>query len=489
MAPKSVFTWLCLLMPILFVACTPSSRPSPTADQKSISTAVAATLNAASTATQQALLTSRPTQAFTTTPAPTQTHIVPPSATPTITPIPTILTTPSVELVAYTKYSDVHLWSLAIGSTRLTDMHDVVSVRLSTDGSLVAFKRQDPEETKQQELWVVNSVGVPNPIQLVSSDDLAALIPANPSQNILGYGVYNYEWRPGTHQLAYNTMVLHEGPGFGSNRDLRLVDADTLLKTVIFNKGEGGLFYYSPDGNQIALSKSESISLVKADGSNLRPDLLTYPNVITYSDYEYQPQPIWAQDSSALGVAIPPHDPLGDPAPLTGLWRIPLDGSPAVLLSSVPAIAFAWPDDAFSPDLTLVAYSSDAIGAEPDLRDLHISNPDGTGDGIYASGESLQFISWSPDSQHFLYKIQGSSAEGIYIGGPAGSPIQLIADSHSVGDILWLDGTRIVYLVKKTDQWELHLSNLKAEELALIDTIPDTRPHFDVVNYLEAIAH
>jgi hypothetical protein len=481
MTPKASFQWVYLFITLALAACSSSIQASPTTDQKAIGTGVAATLNAAFTATQRALLTDHPFISSSSTPLPALTVSVLPSATPKPTLTPTTFPTPGLELVAYTKNNDIYLWSPESGTTQLTEVHDVVSVRLSGDGALVAYKRQEPENIALQELWVVNTVGSPDPRQLVSANDLAALVPSNAGSGVLGYGILDFSWRPGTHQLAYNTLVLHEGPGFGPNHDLRLVDADTLQKTTLFDTGQGGLFYYSPDGNQIALSNPESISLVNSDGRNLRREVLSFENVITYSEYEYHPHPIWRVDSNALGVAIPPHDPLSDPRPLTGIWRIPVDGSSSVLLGSVPAIPFAWPDTAIAPDLAVIAYSADATGDGQNQRDLHLSNPDGSGDRIYASGDSLEFVSWSTDSLSFLYKIQGGSEEGLYIGYLNGSPVMLSGDPHSIRDIQWLDGTRLIYFINQNNQWALHLANLDAEDLALIDTIPDASPDLDHV--------
>lgn len=482
MAPKSSFLWLCLLFPVALAACTSNAQTSPTQDQKTISTAVASTLNAGSTVTQRAILTSHPTQANTPTPVPTSTQTAQPSATQTVVALPTTsLPSTSEVMVAYTKYNDVYVWAASRGTTRLTDMHDVVNVRLSQDGRLIAFKRQDPSEVTLQELWVVNTDGIPNPLQLVSSDDLAALVPPDASSSVLGYGVLDFRWRPGTHQIAYDTQILHIGPGFSPNHDLRLVDTATQQKTTLFDTGEGGLFYYSPDGSRIALSNPESISLVNADGSDMRRDVLTFPSVITYSEYEYHPHPIWAPDSASIGVTIPPQDPLGDPMPLTGMWRIPVNGSPAVLLGSFRAIPFAWPDTAISPDLSLVAYSSDEAGTQPNMRDLHISNPDGSGDRIYARGESLEFNAWSPDSQHFIYAVQGGDREGLYIGSLDESPVVLSDDPHRVRNIRWLDSTRFVYLNNNNNEWGLLIGNIDAVILVSIDSIPDPSPDIDLI--------
>ncbi len=482
MAPQSSFRWLSWLFLITLAACTARVQTSPTADQKAIASSVAETIKAAATATQRTIPTSLPKQILSPTPEPTLPEPILPLPSPTIAPSPTTsILAPSSMTVAYTKSNDVYMWTPEDGSIRLTDMQDVVSVRLSGDGSLVAFKRQDPNNILSQELWVVNTHGVPNPRLLVTQDDLDKLLPPNPGVNVLGYGILSYTWRPHTHDLAYNTVVLHEGPGFGPNNDLRLVNADTLEKTSLIDTSMGGIFYYSPDGNRIALSKPDHISLIDADGSHLQDNVLTFPKVLTYSEYEYTPHPIWAADSSSLLVAIPPEDPLADPRPDTSLWSVLVDSSPPVLLSRFPAMAFSWPDNAISPNLEQVAYSSPISAPELNQRRLIIANADGTHAQAFDQGESLEFLAWSPDSQNFIYRILSGTKEGLYLGGLAESPIQFFSDPHAVLKIVWLDGIRFVYLVNVTDQWQLHLSDNHAQDLALLDAFTSNSPDFDLV--------
>lgn len=477
MAPRSAYLWLYLLILFTLAGCTSTIQSPPPTDQKTIATSTDANLNATSTATQPAIPTAIPTGTL----SPTQALTLPPP-TSTTAPSPTAeLPSTMGGLIAYTKNSDVFIWSASNGSTRLTDMHDVESVRISDDGELVAFKRQDPENIVMQELWVVNTQGVPEPRLLAGPQDLEKLLPPDPSSSILGYGVLSYTWRPHTHVLAYNTLVLHEGPGFGPNYDLRLVDAVTAEKATLIAARQGGIFYYSPDGSQVAVANGSSISLLNADGSRWRADVLIFPSVITYSEYEYTPHPVWAVDSSSIRVAIPPEDPLGDPPVMTSLWSIPMDGSPAVLLGSIPAIPFAWPDNAFAPNLERVGFSATASGPDPNQRELHISSPDGSDDVLYDSGESLRFASWSPDSQHFLYKVEGGSNEGFYIGSIGSLPVNLVDDPHSISDIQWLGGSKLVYLIHLGSRWELRLSDLDGNLLALVDTLADSSPGFDVL--------
>jgi hypothetical protein len=470
----TLFFILFVLALISLAACGPATQP-PTAEQGTVATIVAATQTALAQVTPAASPTAQPTQ-----PAPTQPEPTAIPATPTLPPSPTAEPSRAVR-IAYIKGGDVYLWTEGVGSVGLTDTHDAIDVQISSDGELIAYLRQDPDNALEQELWAVNTSGSPMEHVLVSSTELAEHFPVDPDFYPSSIGVYDFAWRRGTHELFYNTLLLHEGPGFMPSHDLYRVDADTLDKTTLLAKGEGGLFYLSPDGNQIALSKPESISLVDADGSNLRTDVLTYPLVITYSEYQYHPHPIWAADSSSLRVTIPPADPLAEPLQATGLWRIPVDGSPAVLLGNIYAIPFAWPNNAFAPDFEKVAYAMQVGEPTDNQRELHLANPDGSNDVAYDSGESLEFKLWSPDSQHFIYEVNGGANEGLYVGAPDGEPVLLHPDQRLVSGIQWLDSARFAYLLANGEQRELHIMDLEGNVLAFIDTLPDDFPAFDVL--------
>lgn len=479
MAPKVSFLFAFGILASFLAACTPKATVTPTADQKIISTAVAATFGAAATATHAAIPTLQPALPISPTPKPT---IILPTSTPSALPSATVaIPIGSPQRIAYTKNSDVYLWVEGNDPVRLTDMHDVVSLRLSDDGQLIAFKRQNPDDITLQELWVVNTQGIPEPRVLISAADLAELLPPNPDHYILGAGIQDYTWRPNTHIVAYNTLVLHEGSGFGLNHDVRMVNADTLEKTTLFETGGGGLFYFSPDGSQIALSNPESISLVNADGTNLRKDVLTFPDVITYSEYQYHPHPVWDDDSRALGVAIPPHDPLADPLPDTALWSLPADGSAPSLLSQVPAMPFAWPNPVFAPSLEDVIYVTQVEGSTDNQRELHLAHPDDSNDVIYDQGKSLYFLSWSPNSQHFIYEINDGANKGVYLGGLISQPKLVIFDPGEVLEIKWLGSNQLVFPFRDGNEWMLFVQDPNSGALERIDIIPDSSLDFDVL--------
>jgi hypothetical protein len=468
---KNKPSFLLAVIIMLLVACTPRGTEPGTVGVSATSTTSPVQID-----TQRLPSATLLPSTFTATLQPTV-QIATPNATGTAT---TATEKEHQVQIAYIKHGDVALWTEGIGTAILTDNHDTVDVRISDDCEWIAFKRQDTEDASLQELWVVNTSGIPEPRVLVSYDDLQEITPANPDTSRLGAALLDFSWRPTTHTIAYSTYVLLEGPGSALNHDLRIVDVDTLEKTTLFDKGEGGIFYYSPDGSLIALSNPENISLVNADGSNLQPDVLTFPKIITYSEYEYHPHPIWASDSNSMRVTIPPHDPLGDPPQLTGLWSIPVDGTPAVQLGSIDAIGFAWPNNAFAPDLEHIIYVKQVEEASTYHRELHYANFDSTNDEIYDNDQSMEFVGWSPDSLHFIYAINRDVRKGLYLGGIAEQPVLIYAEPDEVLDIQWIDGERFAYLVNTGGHWELRISDLNGETRMLIDTIPDSSTVFDV---------
>lgn len=72
--------------------------------------------------------------------------------------------------------------------------------------------------------------------------------------------------------------------------------------------------------------------------------MLSFPVVITHSEYLYYPTPSWGPNSNELMVAIPPEDGPAPPEnfvyPETELWTLSLDGSAPVLAGAVESVWF-----------------------------------------------------------------------------------------------------------------------------------------------------
>ena len=380
---------------------------------------------------------------------------------------PTLPPPPQVLHVAYVKDNNVWIWAEGVGVMPLTASGGIQDVRISDDGQVVAYVRESVPF--HPEIRTINTDGSGERI-LVSSADFLATYSGSPGDAPKGIGEFQMGWQPGSHVLYYNTQPLFEGPGLMGYDDLIMVNADTLDKVTIFNPGDGGIFYFSPNGAQLAIVTPTSISLADADGSNLRRNVLSFASVITYSEYLYYPDPVWAADSSALRVAIPPADPMLEPLNPTGLWYIPIDGSPAVFSGNILAIPFAWPDTAISPDLSRVGYVTPVGIPTDNLRELHLANADATGDTVYISGESAEFIGWLPNSTQFVFVVRGSGVtRGTHVGSVGGGYTTLSTGPSLMHAITWVDSTHFLYLWNNSGTWELRYNELGGVGSTLLD--------------------
>lgn len=448
-----------LIFILLLASCLPASTPSE--DQNALETIVAATLTAiagevSSTETPDA---SAPAE--------------------TVAPDAPTFTAPRALQVAYVKGGNVYIWTEGENSVGLTSMRDAMDVSISDDGQVIAYTRLDPNDEFAYELWAVNTSGPTNARLLVSKAEFEALKAASPYPDARSLRPDLFKFQPGTHQLAYNTFAMFEGPVYAPGEDLRLVNTDTLEKNIVFDFNGGGTFYFSSDGSQVALSTPDHISLANADGSNLRASVLTFPIVTTYSEYQYHPRPYWSSDSGYLRVAIPPEDPLVQPTPPTMVWHIPTDGSPATQLGSIPAIPFAWPDTAFSPDLDKVGFAKSIGEPTQNQRELHIANADGSGDVVLVTGEGVEFWNWTPDGTRYMYAINGGAERRAYLGQLTGEST-LIADIPTIlNQMRWVDNSRFLYFNQNGNVLELRISDVDGTNHAFVDSMPDTTASYD----------
>ncbi len=401
--------------------------------------------------------------------------------TPTPTPVPTELR------VVFVKEGDVWLWTGGMEEAEpLTQTGDVGDddLGISDDEATVAFTRRDG-------VWAINTDGT-GERRLVSEADFDAMEPTDP-----GVWLDRFAWVPGTHTLAFNTHLRQQ---FGGNPtdDLHLVNADTLEHTALLPPGEGGHFYYSPDGSQVAIVRSGTIDLLDADGGNRRDMVLPYTPSKAYAEDRYYAQPVWAADGSALAVAIPPPDPYAQPAQVTSVWHIPADGTLHRLvayISTVPAGPIA-----FSPDLAYVAYLQQTDDAtKSDSANLVITKLDSTeagGDGTVTYGTGVLpvlagFLGWAADSQHFAFTPdlprnpqQPAELPQAQIGQLGGDPIPIDIDAVLfVADVRWIDATRYLLLAKDVNQatWSILLGGIGSPSVVLA-SIPE-RPGDDVPPY------
>jgi len=333
-------------------------------------------------------------------------------------------------------------------ATPLTKDGGVGDVKISDDGEIVAFTRGDG-------LWMVRSDGAEER-QLVSAEDLAALEPREPGLEV---ALNRFDWIPGTHVLAFNTRLRME-IGLLLNDDLHLVNADTLERIALLPPGEGGEFYYSPDGSQAAIVTGGSISLINADGSDRR-EPFTYTPVATYSEFRFYAQPVWTADSSALWVAIPPADPLVQPSPPTSVWRIPTDGTPASMRGSI-ATGQMMPS-VFSPDLRYVAHMhyEQSDPASPPVVGLFITDLD-SGETLAQYAEATQVYGWSLDSRYFAFQatLPDDLPPQVQIGQLGGDAVPVYSDAEFITDLRWVDAEHYLFLAQSSKGWNIMLGEI-----------------------------
>lgn len=421
-----------VLLALLLAACAPGAS---TADQ--VSTSVAATLQAAG----QPVPTAAPTLGEVATQAPTE----PACANAGLT------------SVAYVKDGDVWLWVQGGMRTQLTTSGDVQALTLSDNGCRIAYTRSMPNPMHDpsvefvapetlNELWSVSSDGTNNRA-LVDTAYLAAQ-PVPAGDNIVS--VLRFEFQPNTYTLAFNTQMLHPGVGLTQRNDINLIHVDTgSLTTLLGVEQAGGTFAFSPDGTQLAFSSPTSVGVINSDGSFLRRDLITFPMVITYSEYLYSPPLNWSQDSNSLMVAIPPADGLAEGAPETALWWIPLDGTPAFEAGSIQAAFFVMGEVAFSPDAGRIAYLRPIGDPGGGMNELVVALSDGSNESPVISDPQARFLDWSPDNSRYLYSYMDSGLR-LGLATAADSSTTLLASlagsSPFAVQAEWLDASRFLLL-------------------------------------------
>ncbi|MBW8011794.1 MAG: hypothetical protein FVQ83_11235 [Chloroflexi bacterium] len=362
--------------------------------------------------------------------------------------------------VVYSQDGNIRLWSEDGSVVNLYDSNPpALDVRFSPDGKVIAFTTSETEGSELLSgIWAINTDGS-NLRQLVDGATLEALYT---DDYALGIDLVRWEFIPGTHTLAFNTWLVYEGPNPGLRDDLYLVDTDTGAFTTLLNVGEGGEFYYSPDGSQIAIVTSTNLSLMDADGGNRRDGIL--PND---GDYQYEVIPRWSADGMHLRLAIPSPDPNAEDASIT-VWEIPLDGSPAILLKTILSDSFLSHLVSFiSPDMSQIAYNVRVGDPSDNIWALHIAEIEGTGDTVYQTGD-VRFIAWGPDSSNFVFL-----ESNLISAGRLGVESEPLENTASYGLMIWVDANRFLYQAlytgaEGTGYSELRLKTIGGESISIV---------------------
>jgi dipeptidyl aminopeptidase/acylaminoacyl peptidase len=292
---------------------------------------------------------------------------------------------------------DIHADPTEVHPMKLVDTDDVSSVYLSDDAQSIVFTRQLSES--RYDLWAINTDGS-NERLLIAADQFDTMDTETPAPD--GVGFDQMRWIADTHTLAFNTRVFYDdGLYIAIADDLWTLNVDTGELTNLLPHGEGGRFLYSPDGSQIALMTPNSLSIVNADGSNRREDVLESYEARGMGEYYQFPQMRWSDDNRTLLAAVSAvDDPYAQEEDAVSLWRVDTETLESV--QTITLTAF-YPSTHLSPDGQKIAsWSSDEAGSN--IRTLSIIDV-ATGETLYSNtGFLVDFIAWSPDSARFIYR-------------------------------------------------------------------------------------
>jgi len=431
---KSTFALSIVALYLTLSACTTPVSNIP--DPARLATAVAGTLDVVSkrNATPNSLQT--PENLGTEQPVDSAPQPVPPTPT-------------RVLRIAYTSAGNVWLIEGANPPRQLSHTGHASRVFLSSDGEFVAYVHND-FDGDVIELRVVNTDGSDDRL-ILDQADFDSLYDLEEARHFLPSKM---AFLAGTHQLLFNTQATFEGPGLVQNDDVLSVDMDTGSLERLLAPGSGGDFYPSPDGSKLALIQSTSISFADADGSNMHSEVLTFPAVLTYSEYSFYPEPVWAPDSSHFAVVIPSEDPLG-PNPTSTVWVLSVDGNPLIqtaLLYGQSYFPQAFGAPVIAPDLKKVAFMRP--GSEQNEEHLVFADQDGGTEIVYTTG-NLRWIGWSPDSAAFVYSV-GPMDMKI---GVIGEPPQPLGNGMQ---FRWVNSEDYLFLTGSRGDWTLMIGSVGA---------------------------
>jgi hypothetical protein len=452
------------------LACNFGSTPATDAPG-SVETSVAATLTALASSTTvtpaPATVTATAAPGASETPAGPATTETAPS--PSATPSEGALATCDIAYVAAG-----NLFCVAVGGTPqlLASGAGSAIVQISSDGQKLAYQQTVAEGVT--ELWVINA----NPAEgaahlLVSNAQVPNADPANINS------VNNFQWLAGTHTLVFDTRFQPTGGPFGPgeyiNADLWTVDADTGTVAPVLAANIAGFFRASPDGHTIAISRGLGLDLVNADGSNYRQNVVSFPNIITYSEYTFKPRPQWSADGSFFTVAVPSADPMAADASFA-VYKVAVDGTVTPLANQPGNIVFGGSIGAqIAPDGLHLVYSAGQPDGSGDILHMLALLGDAVGDNSFDHQTGPNGLGWSPDSQHYVYAVVPPGGINGYIMGLTDpSPQVLIPNLQAMLDRRWLDADNFIFIGKVgADGWSLYHQTLGFDPTVLVGGLTD----------------
>jgi hypothetical protein len=211
---------------------------------------------------------------------------------------------------------------------------------LSPDGNWLLYTRSDEDENTINTLWVAKA------------DDDSGLTIDLGVANVVHFA----DWVPGEiNRVIYSSAEsITTAPGWKANNDLKYVNFSSngwvsRPNTVLESRSDGKYswwgttFTWSPDGEQLAYSRPDSVGLVDFETEDIA-SLLEITTLLTRSDWAWMPRVSWGPDGNFLyTVDHAPQEGLisDEESPLFDLTAIPLlAGSPVPMVAEVGMFAY-----------------------------------------------------------------------------------------------------------------------------------------------------
>jgi len=300
---------------------------------------------------------------------------------------------------------------------------DSLVLSLSNEGRYLLYTAKPLGDTNfVNELWVVDTSGSTNPVKLVPTD------------------VIHAEWLNRENTISYSTAEPQTiFPFWRALNNLFLMKVDpisgsTLSVEQVLEESGGGLlgwwgtvYRWSPDGNQLAWTRADSMGIVR-DGESVT--LLSYPFFRTTQNWSWRADVSWSWDSELILTTV--HGaPIGSEPPETSpAFDIVATDQNGTFKANLYSSAGMWSAPKFSPPVQTDGEFSEGYMAFLRSRepfnsvngeyDLVVSDRDGSNAkvifprpnqiGIKTQdfGITPHDFTWSPDANHIAIIYQGN---------------------------------------------------------------------------------
>ena len=395
---------------------------------------------------------------------------------PTTTPYPSTPTfisasPPNDLIVAYVVEDALWVWKQN-SSRLLVQRQNISDPVFSDDGQWLLFHQRhislDGGAPPSDELWVVRADGSEMK-RLVGSDNLLELT----GKPVL---MDDFSWLPGHHKILFNTEEIIDGPpGSLPLFDLYYVDLAGQV-TQLIKPGDAGRFVSSPDGTHVALATGSRIKVFDLETGNQRT-LLEFERVgVPIDGGPRTPRVVWdPQGQFVITWILPPKfyypEYAGEPEQV---WQLFVDGQVELVAELQPFSQFTT-GIAVAPNFQYFFYLKESC---PDaMGTLYMRSL--TSAEEFPLSCLLGLPQWTPDSEHFIYKLESWQLGNIY--NTTSQQLDFLnvptdPDVYASPQLTWINNEYFLLVLRSQDVCTLSVATLQGVVTEIARTPPDVCP-------------